>query len=242
MLKTDPLSWSTLDEAADWLAARTETPWTPRRVLDAVTRIVAVGDHLQGNPYTPLFVAPPAITEFILQPMPGVHPPGAEPEPRALPWQMLPLRLGEARQLFASGAVVLRAADPPWNQENAQGVPMFGMELRPPVMVALADARLPAAALRALLSSATTGEQTATAGPLTAPTETPEQRRERLLNWHNEETQENGKTGAVERVTTREKILRPTADRSNIGKDIKKAREERAASVRAGALFRGLVG
>ena len=185
MLKTDPLSWSTLDEAAAWLTACTETPWTPRRVLDEVTRIVkmevsrsharaaacgfATRDYLPSNPYTPMFAAPPPITEFILQPMPGAHQPDDEPEPQALPWRMLPLRLADAHQLFASGAVVLRAADPPWNQLSAKGMPLFGMELRPAVTVTLADARLPAGALLALLGIVADGEQTATAGPLTAP-------------------------------------------------------------------------
>jgi len=73
-----------------------------------------------------------------------------------------------------------------------------------------------------------------------APTEAPEKRRERLLSWWEEETQERGKRGALERVTAREKENRATADRSNIGRGIKKAREERAAKVRAGALFHGL--
>ena len=185
MLKTDPLSWSTLDEATAWLTASTETPWTPRRVLDEVTRItanevarshaaaagagVALKDYLPSNPYTPLFVAPPPSTEFILQPMPGVHPPGAAPDPMAIPWRMLPLRLDKARQLFASGAVVLLSAG--WDEQSAEGRTLFGMELRPPVVATLADIRLHAGALLALLGIATDDEQAATAGPLNESTE-----------------------------------------------------------------------
>ena len=186
VLKTDPLSWSTLDEATAWLTASTETPWTPRRVLDEVTRItanevarshaaaaagagVALKDYLPSNPYTPLFVAPPPSTEFILQPMPGVHPPGAAPDPMAIPWRMLPLRLDKARQLFASGAVVLLSAG--WDEQSAEGRTLFGMELRPPVVATLADIRLHAGALLALLGIATDDEQAATAGPLNESTE-----------------------------------------------------------------------
>jgi len=72
------------------------------------------------------------------------------------------------------------------------------------------------------------------------PNETAQEKRGRLLNWFEEETQQRGKLGALERVTNRERERRPRADRSNIGKDIKKARTERATKVRASGVFRGL--
>jgi hypothetical protein len=65
-----------------------------------------------------------------------------------------------------------------------------------------------------------------------AAAETRKERCARLLRWYEEEVQARGQRGATERVTAREKAVRPTAHRSNVGKDIKKAREERAEAVR----------
>lgn len=56
-----------------------------------------------------------------------------------------------------------------------------------------------------------------------APKETVEQRRARYLAMFTEEERIN-KRGALQRVTEREKKQNPNADRSNIGKDIEKAR------------------
>jgi hypothetical protein len=70
--------------------------------------------------------------------------------------------------------------------------------------------------------------------------ETAKQRRARLLAWHDEEKKSPaGARGAVERVFVREQVGRPTADRGNIGTDIRKARKERDAAERAGP-FDGL--
>lgn len=66
------------------------------------------------------------------------------------------------------------------------------------------------------------------------PKETAKQRRARLLEWFEQEEAKGPKRGALARVVAREKLIRPTADRSNIGKDIKQARKERAAARRAG--------
>ena len=63
--------------------------------------------------------------------------------------------------------------------------------------------------------------------------EAPKDRRARLLLWLEEEAASRGKWGALARVTAREKKRRPTADRANIGKDIRKARAERKESMRA---------
>ena len=71
--------------------------------------------------------------------------------------------------------------------------------------------------------------------PAAATTETAPARRARLLAWHVEEVEARSASGAVNRVTAREKLIRPTADRSNIGTDIRKAREEQANARRAGA-------
>ncbi len=63
--------------------------------------------------------------------------------------------------------------------------------------------------------------------------ETAKERRHRLLMWLEEEAA-FGKRGALARVTARDKKQRPTADSSNIGKDIKRAKLERDEARRAG--------
>ncbi|WP_152682679.1 hypothetical protein [Caenimonas sp. SL110] len=57
------------------------------------------------------------------------------------------------------------------------------------------------------------------------PPETPAQRRARLLKWHGEA---GGGRGALERVFERELAENPKADRSSIGKQVKKAKQEQA--------------
>ena len=73
--------------------------------------------------------------------------------------------------------------------------------------------------------------------PAAAP-ETAKQRRARLLAMFDAESAAGREHGALARITEMEKRTRLTADRSNIGKDIKKAREERDAERRGGALAR----
>lgn len=68
--------------------------------------------------------------------------------------------------------------------------------------------------------------------------ETPKQRRARLLEMHDAEVSAGRERGALARITEIEKRTRPTADRSNIGKEIRKAREERDAERKGGALTR----
>ena len=75
------------------------------------------------------------------------------------------------------------------------------------------------------------------AAPTSAP-ETPKQRRARLLAMHDDEVSAGRKHGALARITEVEKRSRQTADRSNIGKDIKKARAERDAERKGGELTR----
>ena len=65
-------------------------------------------------------------------------------------------------------------------------------------------------------------------------------RRARLLEWHDAEVAKGPTRGALARVVNREKLTRPTADHSNISKDIKKAREERAEDRRGGEAARVL--
>ena len=66
--------------------------------------------------------------------------------------------------------------------------------------------------------------------------ETTEQRRARWLDWYGK-----GERGAVERVYERELLLNPRADRSFIGKEINKAKNEKAEAKRGGAMFGQLV-
>lgn len=74
--------------------------------------------------------------------------------------------------------------------------------------------------------------------PQAAPvvTETTEQRRARWLDWYGK-----GERGAVQRVYERELLLNPKADRSFIGKEIDKAKMEKAEIKRGGAMFGQLV-
>ena len=72
------------------------------------------------------------------------------------------------------------------------------------------------------------------AAPVVA--ETTEQRRARWLDWYGE-----GERGAVQRVYERELALNPKADRSFIGKEIDKAKKEKAEIERGGAMFGQLV-
>lgn len=69
-----------------------------------------------------------------------------------------------------------------------------------------------------------------------AAAETPKQRRARLLAMFDAESAAGRERGVLARITKAEKRYRPTADRSNIGKDIKRAREERDAERRGLAL------
>ena len=78
------------------------------------------------------------------------------------------------------------------------------------------------------------------AAPVASVRETAPRRRERLLEWFEFEVEAAGEHGALGRVTARDKLKRPTAERSNIAKDIAKARKERATAIRAGAVFAGL--
>jgi hypothetical protein len=64
--------------------------------------------------------------------------------------------------------------------------------------------------------------------------ETPKQRRARLLEMLEAEVLARGERGALARVTKTERQTRPTADRSNIGREIRKARQERDAERRSG--------
>lgn len=73
-----------------------------------------------------------------------------------------------------------------------------------------------------------------------APVETIEQRRARYLAWHTEEMSINPR-GAVQRVFEREAKLNPKADRANIGKDIRKARDVAKTKNRDGSMFGQLV-
>ena len=80
------------------------------------------------------------------------------------------------------------------------------------------------------------------AGAAGLPPEDAKQRRARWLDLLEAETTAGRERGALARITAIEKRTRPTADRSNIGKAIKKAREERADDRRGGEAARVLAG
>ena len=75
-----------------------------------------------------------------------------------------------------------------------------------------------------------------TPSPAPVEVETTEQRRARWLDWYGK-----GERGAVQRVYERELLLNPKADRSFIGKEIDKAKNEKAETKRGGAMFGQLV-
>ena len=78
--------------------------------------------------------------------------------------------------------------------------------------------------------------QAATEVPAAPASETTEQRRARWLDWYGK-----GEHGAVQRVFERERLQNPKADRSFIGKEIKKAKGERATKKRSDTMVGQLV-
>lgn len=74
------------------------------------------------------------------------------------------------------------------------------------------------------------------ATPVPVVADTTEQRRARWLDWYGK-----GERGAVQAVYERELLSNPKADRSFIGKEIKKAKQEKEAAKRNGAMFGQLV-
>lgn len=156
---------ATLDDAAAWLADRTAEDWTPRRVLDTVIQHCAAEvdrshraaasqgvprkDWHPSNPYTPLRVAPPPETEFIPHPVTTAHPPGKLHLQWPMPWVLVPLRLRDADQMYVAGAVMLKSIEGRGGT-NAEDVPLFVEELRPPVRATFAEVRLPGAYVEAL--------------------------------------------------------------------------------------------
>ena len=59
----------------------------------------------------------------------------------------------------------------------------------------------------------------------------------RLLLWFDEEVTLSGKHGATERVFDRQKILNPKADRSDIGKQIRKAQADTVSQKQGSGMF-----
>lgn len=104
------------------------------------------------------------------------------------------------------------------------------------------DCRLTGYAVHAIADAIMAGapapntETPAAAEP--AQKETAKQRRERLLQLHDAEVSAGRGYGALARITEIEKRTRPTADRANLGRDIRKARQEREADRKGGALVR----
>jgi hypothetical protein len=65
-----------------------------------------------------------------------------------------------------------------------------------------------------------------------SPTETTKQRRARWLDWYGQ-----GERGALSEVYRRELLTNPKADRSFIGKEIKKAKQERVEAKQSNAMY-----
>ena len=74
------------------------------------------------------------------------------------------------------------------------------------------------------------------ATPAPVKDETTEGRRARWLDWYGK-----GEHGALQRVYERELLTNPKADRSYMGKQIEKAKKEKASTKQGGAIFGQLV-
>jgi hypothetical protein len=74
------------------------------------------------------------------------------------------------------------------------------------------------------------------ATPAPVKDETTEERRARWLEWFGK-----GERGALQRVYERELLTNPKADRSYMGKQIEKAKQEKAITKQGGAMFGQLV-
>lgn len=86
------------------------------------------------------------------------------------------------------------------------------------------------------LASSTSPAMVESASAAPVATESPEQRRARWLEWYGK-----GERGAVQRVFERELLTNPKADRSFIGKEIKKAGQEKQQSRTSGNMVSQLV-
>ena len=89
---------------------------------------------------------------------------------------------------------------------------------------------------RIIFSGVMPEQQATTPGPAPVVTETTEQRRARWLDWYGK-----GERGAVELVYRRELLTNPRADRSFIGKEINKAKLEKAKAIQGRTMFAQLV-
>ncbi|MBV5322764.1 MAG: hypothetical protein JZU60_02880 [Ilumatobacteraceae bacterium] len=77
--------------------------------------------------------------------------------------------------------------------------------------------------------------------PSSIAKESPSARGVRLLKTLEQEVEASGEHGALARVYVRELDINPKADRSNIGKQIKKARGDMADTKKGAGMFRSLV-
>lgn len=101
-MKNSPLAWSTLDEAAEWLARNTGEQWTARRVLDAAIRYCPPGDR-----HTIVSAVLPPGHDAV--PVTGDIPedPGTASRYRRRMWRATPLTHAGAMQVLVDGATEL---------------------------------------------------------------------------------------------------------------------------------------
>lgn len=101
-MKNSPLAWSTLDEAAEWLAKNTGEQWTARRVLDAAIRY-----QRPGSIHTIVSAVLPPGHDAV--PVTGDIPedPGTASRYRRRMWRATPLTHAGAMQVLVDGATEL---------------------------------------------------------------------------------------------------------------------------------------
>lgn len=112
------------------------------------------------------------------------------------------------------------------------------LEAMPPELVAMAATATTASIVMPEQDTATPVPVVTAGASDGVEPETPQQRRARWLLWRDEAGEGRG---AVQRVYERERKQNPRADRSFIGKEIKKAEQEKAQAKQAGVMYGQLV-
>lgn len=119
-----PQSWNTLDEAAEYLAAKTGEKWTPRRVLDLALQNTR---HQPNGRPTPSWIkaAPPRATKFVrcrfdLQAKQGATTPFVPL--MAARWRTVSLYQANIGELLVCGETLVGIASSPEEPDGEEGI------------------------------------------------------------------------------------------------------------------------
>ena len=140
---SEPLIWSTLDEAAQWLAAGTGAPWTARRVLSEAVRLTPEGGPVQ------VAFAPGTLTKTPLVDLQGVD--TTKPTEAATfslgPGTMATLLVRFAHDLLATGMAAVSGFGLDGKGQR------YSVSIAPWVTVTLADLRIRDCELQRILEA-----------------------------------------------------------------------------------------